>query len=156
MSQKAEFSKSDSSPQFQSGNEEVQYRLLPMRREVTISPPSVGNAEAETDGTSELWSEPGLSKPGSEDDVGDSERKLGSGQFLHSETVLIPGVCVDRQCQCVDGVWHCFDYCTPLDQLPCAAVNVVVWDPFCCPRCMGRFFDRRIHLNFLIGLHSNP
>ncbi|CAH8489587.1 unnamed protein product [Heterobilharzia americana] len=55
----------------------------------------------------------------------------------HGEMITLSGVCVDQKCQCVNGRWNCFDYCTPLSELSCPTEEMVVWDPFCCPRCQG-------------------
>ncbi|KAF6779826.1 hypothetical protein AHF37_00783 [Paragonimus kellicotti] len=55
----------------------------------------------------------------------------------HGEFITVSGSCVDQKCHCVNGRWNCLDYCTPLAQMPCQPRSVVIWDPFCCPRCPG-------------------
>ncbi|TGZ34272.1 hypothetical protein CRM22_011411 [Opisthorchis felineus] len=55
----------------------------------------------------------------------------------HGDHIWLPGSCVDQQCHCVNGRWDCLDYCVPLPELPCQRESVIVWDPFCCPRCAG-------------------
>ncbi|CAH8448046.1 unnamed protein product [Schistosoma curassoni] len=55
----------------------------------------------------------------------------------HGEMITLTGICVDQKCQCVNGRWNCFDYCTPLSELSCPSDEMIIWDPFCCPRCRG-------------------
>ncbi|KAK4472443.1 hypothetical protein MN116_003696 [Schistosoma mekongi] len=55
----------------------------------------------------------------------------------HGEMITLSGICVDQKCQCVNGRWNCFDYCTPLSELSCPSNEMIIWDPFCCPRCRG-------------------
>ncbi|CAH8444624.1 unnamed protein product [Schistosoma turkestanicum] len=55
----------------------------------------------------------------------------------HGEMITLTGICVDQKCQCVNGRWNCFDYCTPLSELSCPSDEKIIWDPFCCPRCRG-------------------
>lgn len=57
--------------------------------------------------------------------------------YSHGELLTLSGSCVDQKCLCVNGRWHCLDYCVPMKQLPCSAQSIIVWDPFCCPRCPG-------------------
>lgn len=56
----------------------------------------------------------------------------------HGEMITLTGICVDQKCQCVNGRWNCFDYCTPLSELSCPSDEMIIWDPFCCPRCRGK------------------
>ncbi|XP_018648068.1 hypothetical protein Smp_175580 [Schistosoma mansoni] len=57
--------------------------------------------------------------------------------YSHGEMIILTGICVDQKCQCVNGRWNCFDYCTPLSELSCPSDEMIIWDPFCCPRCRG-------------------
>ncbi|CAL8078439.1 unnamed protein product [Calicophoron daubneyi] len=55
----------------------------------------------------------------------------------HGTFLTFLGTCVDQKCHCVNGRWKCLDYCVPLLELPCGHDQVVMWSPFCCPRCPG-------------------